>query len=102
MTLSISTLSIMTLKHYNKKRGTQHKDTQNNGTKYCCTECLSRVSFMLNVVNKPIMLCVVMLSVVAPLYHTARHFHPNLTFAGKAESFHNIATQLNVSQKLNT
>jgi hypothetical protein len=70
----------MTQKHNNKKRGTQHNDTQHNGTKYCYAECLSRVSFMANVVNKPIVLCVVMLSVimlsvvmqslVASLYHT--------------------------------
>ncbi len=70
-TFCLTTLSIMTLSITIKNRDTQPNDTHHNGTQYCYAECLSWVSFMLNVLNKLMLhvvrLNVVMLSVVSPI-----------------------------------
>ncbi len=47
-----------------KNRDIQHYDTQNKSAPYCRAECLCWLSFMLNVITKPTMLTVVMLSYV--------------------------------------
>ncbi len=58
-------------RHDIQHNDTQRNDIRHNGTQYRYAECPCLVSFMLNVVNKPIMLSVAMqnviiLSVVVP------------------------------------
>ncbi len=45
-----------------KNRDIQHYDTQHNSAPYCHAECLCWLSFMLNVITKPIMLSIIMLN----------------------------------------
>jgi len=59
LTFSLTTFSIMTLSITIKNGDTQHNDMQN-----CYAECLCKVSFVLGVANKPIMLSVVILRVI--------------------------------------